>query len=465
MPSSDHEITRSPQSEQDGNDPGERLFEAGNYSGARLSFENALRCAPDSAQTLARLAASCARLGDWPAAESRWRELLSVEPGLAVAQTGLGIALREQGRIAEAIAIFTEASESHPSLAPVHFNLGTCLLRSDRPKDAIAAFRRSLVLDPRSAETRFNLSLALMKAGRFTTGALAYESRWQAQSKGEERPFAGPRWNGRSLPADETLLLWGEQGIGDEIMFAGLVPCAIRAAAGPVAVECASRLVPLYARSFPEVRVFPRTEPPHPSFSDAMPHCPTGSLPGLFWSDQPDAPPPFLRAEPSEVAHMRGMLARLGSGRKIGIVWRGGHPAAGRPRFIPPTAWEPLFRQQHLTLINLQHSPDPAELKELETRAGRPIHRISDIDPLKDMDAFAALVAALDLVVGADNSTIHLAGALGVPTGLLLSDDTDWRWGVDGVPCPWYRSVTRLRQNKPGDWSAPMAAAAEIATR
>jgi len=79
-----------------------------------------------------------------------------------------------------------------------------------------------------------------------------------------------------------------------------------------------------------------------------------------------------------------------------------------------------------------------------------------------DMDAFAALVSALDAVVSVDNSTVHLAGALGTKTAVLLNIDSDWRWGVEGVPCPWYRSVARLRQPAAGDWMAPMQAAVRL---
>ena len=78
---------------------------------------------------------------------------------------------------------------------------------------------------------------------------------------------------------------------------------------------------------------------------------------------------------------------------------------------------------------------------------------------MQDMDRFAALIAALDAVISVDNSTVHLAGALGVPTGVLLAIESEWRWGNPGVPCPWYRTVNRIRQQKPQDWTQPMAEA------
>jgi len=431
---------------------------------ARAESASGLNTDPAAPKTLASLAATCAKREDWTAAEAAWRQLLATHPDLAVAQTGLGIALREQGRIPEAIAAFEHAIASHADLAAAHFNLGTCLLGCGRPAEAVRTLKSALALDPSSGDIRFNLALALLKSGAFKTGALAYEARWKAEWRGQERPFSGPRWNGRALPPGQSLLLWGEQGIGDEIMFAGLVPSALHAAAGPVLIECAPRLVPLLARSFPGIRPLARTTPPDPAIPPNGPHCPLGALPALLWPANavPEAPAAYLRADPATTDRMREALAALGPGRKIGIAWRGGHPAAKRPRFIPPEAWRALAAEQNATFVCLQHAPDEAELNTLATVVGCPIHRIAACDPLIDLDGFAALIAALDAVVSVDNSTVHLAGALGVPTAVLLAVDSDWRWGVDGVSCPWYRNVVRLRQRAPLDWSAPFNAALDF---
>ena len=436
-------------------------FDRGEFSAARRAFAAATDHDPGSAEAQARLAETCGALGDWPAATERWQRVLQLRPGLSVAQTGLAVALRAQGKIPEALAAFQLAVEANPGLPAVHFNLGTCLLGCNRPKEAVAQLRAALALDPKSGDIRYNLALALLKSGAFKTGALAYEARWQSEWRGKERPFTGPRWNGRPTSAGSPLLLWGEQGIGDEIMFAGLVPAAAQAAGTKVLLECAPRLVPLFARTFPSVQVLPRPTPPAASIPAEAVQCALGALPGLLWpaTGAPEPPAAYLRADPATVERLRTALATLGPGPKIGLAWRGGHPAAQRPRLIPPPAWAPLLQRPDFVPVCLQHGPDPAELAQLTALAGRPVHQLPGIDPLQDMDSFAALLAALDAVVTVDNSTAHLAGALGVPTAVLLGSDSDWRWGVDGVPCPWYRTVMRLRQNADNDWTDPMQAA------
>ncbi|HLP09691.1 MAG TPA: tetratricopeptide repeat protein [Opitutaceae bacterium] len=429
----------------------------------RAPAAQALRTDPASIETLARHAASCADHDDWPAAESAWRSLLSLRPHAIVALTGLAIALREQERWTESLAAFRTATAAHPQIAAAQFNLGTCLLACNEAREAVATLRTALALDP-SPETRFNLALAFLKSGAFKTGALAYEARWQAEWRGKERPFSGRRWTGAALPADEPLLLWGEQGIGDEIMFSSLVAAATTRAGGPVFLECAPRLEPLFRRSFPGIEVVARTTTPDPRLPSEAAQSPLGSLPGALWpaTGAPPVAGAFLRADPVRVATLRAELTALGPGRKVGIAWRGGHPAAKRPRVIPPEAWPRLFGSGDSIPVCLQHGPEPAELAALERALGRTVHRIASVDPLVDMDAFAALIAALDGVVAVDNSTVHLAGALGAPAAVLLGFESDWRWGVDGVPCPWYSCVVRLRQKAPRDWTEPMAAAAEF---
>ncbi|MBK8478952.1 MAG: glycosyltransferase family protein [Opitutaceae bacterium] len=440
---------------------GRAAFDHGNFTAAREAFAAATSAQPDCPEALARLAETCGVLGDHPAAAQHWSSVLVLRPGLAVAYTGLALTLRAIGRLEDATAQFERAVAANPALAetPLHSRHLPAL---GRPGQAATVFREALRLDPAHSGARFNLSLALFK-GDFKTGALAYEARWKAEWRGRERPFSGPRWTGRPLPSGQSLLLWGEQGIGDEIMFAGLIPAAIQAAAGPCLVECAPRLVPLFARSFPLAHIVPRADPPSPALPLAAAQAPLGALPGLLWpaGAPPVAPNHYLQADPATKAQLRTRLDLLGAGPKIGIAWRGGHPAAGRPRVIPAPAWAPLFAHPDLVVINLQHGATAEETAALASAGGR-LHTLADIDPLRDMDTFAALVGSLDAIVAVDNSTIHLAAALGRPTAVLLAQDSDWRWGVDGTPCPWYPSLTRLRQSKADDWAAPIQAALDF---
>ena len=138
---------------------------------------------------------------------------------------------------------------------------------------------------------------------------------------------------------------------------------------------------------------------------------------------------------------------------KIGISWRGGkHLSVKRERSIPLEKWHRLFALKELHFINLQYGDCTAELQELQRQMGITIYDWDDSDPLLNLDDFAAQISALDLVISVDNSTAHIAGALGVPVWTLLPFNCDWRWMQDFTDTPWYKSMRLFRQKICGDW-------------
>ena len=282
------------------------------------------------------------------------------------------------------------------------------------------------------------------------------------------RPFEQPAWDGGPLDG-KTLLVWSEQGVGDEIMFASLLP-EIIAQAGQVLIECESRLVPLFARSFPTADVFARTDPPHRRLRDKTIDVQCAAGDACRWlrrdRDAFENPRAFLRAETALVRERRAAYQAHGGGAKIGIAWRSRTPLWGTIKSAPLECWAPILRTPGATWINLQYGDCEQEFAKIDKQLGVKIHQDSEVDQFADLDRFAAQVAALDLVVSTSNTAAHMAGALGVPTLLLLPSVPDWRWQVEGDAALWYPDMKIFRQKTRGDWSAPIAAAAaEIATR
>lgn len=248
--------------------------------------------------------------------------------------------------------------------------------------------------------------------------------------------------------ASGRVLIWGEQGVGDEIMFAGLMPDVIRAGNRCV-LDCDTRLNKLFARSFPDVKVISGA-----SISDEgiAAHLPCGSLPRLFRTDKEvfraDAPP-YLKADPVQ---REGFRAEYGDDRPlVGLAWHTNNKKTGRARSIDLSLFAPLFKQPDLRWISLQYGA--REVLEAQI-AGANASMLIDptVDQLTDIDQFAAQISALDLVVTIDNSTAHLAGALGVPVWVLLPFAPDWRWLQAGYSSHWYASMRLFRQPVFGDW-------------
>jgi ADP-heptose:LPS heptosyltransferase len=152
---------------------------------------------------------------------------------------------------------------------------------------------------------------------------------------------------------------------------------------------------------------------------------------------------------------------------KVGISWRGGADEhVRRMRSTILDQWSELLRTPRIQFINLQYGATAEELAHVERETGIRIHHWNDADPLCDLDDFAAQIAALDLVISVDNSTVHMAGALGVETWVLLPFAADWRWMLDRSDTPWYCRVRLFRQPRAGCWPPTFSdVAAELARR
>ena len=241
-------------------------------------------------------------------------------------------------------------------------------------------------------------------------------------------------------------------------MFASCIPELIDRA-GLCIVECDKRLVPLFARSFPESKVIPRVNTGDQCTSDlpsADMRIALGSLPKFFRSDLLNFPQQraYLQPDNRKVALWRNRYSNLGTGMKIGISWRGGSkPSEKLARSTTLTHWSRLFSLTNVHFINLQYGDCAHELKEAKEKSGVTIHNWEDSDPLKDLDTFAAQINALDLVISVDNSTVHMTGALGIPVWTMLPYACDWRWMREFEDTPWYKTVRLFRQSEQGDWN------------
>jgi tetratricopeptide (TPR) repeat protein/polysaccharide pyruvyl transferase WcaK-like protein len=433
---------------------GNVLTEQENFDEAISNYSGALAIKPDFAEASCRLGNALLKREKLDEAAKSYQHAASINPDFAEAYNGLGNVLREQGKPEEAIETYCRALLIKPDFAEVHCNISNALFDQGRLDEAIESCYRALAIKPDLAEAHWNMALALLSKGKFKQGWKKYE--WRLLKKGASpASFPYPCWDGSSLNR-KPLLLYAEQGIGDEIMFASCFQEIIDAA-GSCIIECDKRLIPLFSRSFPPAKYIERIVSNNPSLTDVPPadmQIAIGSLPLFFRPSllsftQRKA---YLIADIRKVNRWRKEFETLGKGLKIGISWRGGKGYVSRIRSIPLCQWSSLFSIPGIHLINLQYGDCTAELEEIKEKLGIIVHHWEDADPLKDLDGFAAKIAALDLVISVDNSTVHLAGALGVPVWTLLPFNCDWRWMRGFQDTPWYPSMRLFRQNTPNDW-------------
>ncbi|HYD68020.1 hypothetical protein [Azospirillum sp.] len=316
---------------------------------------------------------------------------------------------------------------------------GAALLAAGHAAEAERFFAEAERRDP--AWGPWLRALTLLGHGLLAAGWAAYDRRFAlGRAAGRDLPL--PAWRGEDI-ADKRILVWREQGLGDELMFASLYPDLI-ARAGHVALECDPRLTPLFTRSFPAADIRPAGGAP----DGCDLHVPAGTLPRYLrptLAHFPDAPAPLV-ADPARVSAWRRRLAALGDGLKVGLSWRG---RRGAPSPFPPLdAWAPLLALDGVQAVSLQYDPDDAEVEAVEARFGVRLHRFPDLDLTNDLDGLAALMSGLDLVLTVPTSVGDLAAALGVAVWRGGWDD-DWAMLGTGRR-PWYPSM-RLFLAAPGD--------------
>ena len=429
----------------------ERLAEAA------ACYERALALQPDLAEAhynLGNIRQAQYKLDD---AVECYRRALAIEPTKFEALHNLGNALQAQDRLAEARICFERVLALQPGYAKAHYSLASILHSLGNLDGARNGYRSALALDPDFADAAFADALARLLQGTFAAGWRNYEWRWRTKEHTPPmRAYSQPLWKGEKLSSGR-LLIWGEQGIGDEIMFAGIIPEVV-ASGNCCMLDCDARLKPLFARSFPDIEVISsRTsgnDPAHNPELKIEAHLPIGSLPGLFRATETAfaaTRSPYLVADSAEREQFG---TRYADGKRLaGLAWYTNNKKTGRVRSVDLSVFAPLFAISDIRWISLQYG-DHDLLEKEAAAAGAPLLIDRSVDQIVNIDGFAAQVAAMDLVVTIDNSTAHLAGGLGVPTFVLLPFASDWRWLQDREDSPWYPTLRLFRQPRRGDWQS-----------
>jgi tetratricopeptide (TPR) repeat protein len=425
----------------------------GNLDDAIKSYRRAISLNPEDAGAHGNLGVALDTQGNTDAAIKSYRRAISLNPDDATSHNSLGNALRDQEQLDDAVASFRKAITLKPDYAEAYNNLGNALRDQGQLDAAIASFHAALALNPDYLEAHWNESLALLMYGQLEEGWIKHE--WRLKQKEHIADYRDllalwPMYAGENLTG-KTILIWAEQGVGDELFFAGVLPDVIRAA-GHCVIECDPRLVPLYARSFPTAEIIPKCYPPHPRTRqpDIEWQCPIGSLPRWFRPRIDSFPRHhgYLVPDSQRVAFWKQRFAELGPAPKVGITWRSKHRSTSRDlHYTELRQWGPILTVPGLTFINLQYDECHAELNMARKEFAVEIHAWDDINQMNDLDEVAALMAALDLVIAPTTTPAIMAGATGAPVWMFLTRNISWKTlGTESIPMfPDLRPIWRSR--------------------
>ena len=437
---------------------GTALKEQGQLEEAIDSYNTAIEIQSDHKEVYYNLGIALKEQGQLEEAIQVYYKAIDITPNNTKIYNNLGNIYQEQDRLEDAVYMYQKAIKIQPR-ADIYNNLGIALKEQGQLEEAIQVYYKAIEIQPQFANAQNNIGLILFLQGDFKNGWQQYQWRWKCDDfPSENRPFHQPSWNG-SNPSAKTILVWAEQGIGDEIMFASMLN-DLRQSNANIMVECEQRLISLFQRSFPDIRFFCRTNPPdqqllNPNIDYQISMGSLGQWLRTDLDSFKQGQSYYLTACPDKTAELRNKYQQLASGRKlVGISWKSTDISQRRAKSKSTSLeyWASVLSQPNCYFINLQYGDIETEVAKFESDTNLKVYQDKEIDPLVNLDGFAAQISALDLVISTSNTTVHMAGALGKRVWTLLPHIPDWRWTLDREDALWYPAMRLFRQSSIGDW-------------
>ena len=444
--------------------------------GAEKMFRLFIETCPDSPLGYNNLGSIQCDLGQSSTAIETLRSAIYRMPSEPVLWNSLATVLAEEGRAEESLVFYQESIRLDPNFAKAWHNIAYAYSHLGRLEEALEAYDRALsfAVDPSEiVEGQHSRSICLIGMGRLDEGFREYEIRNSPRFRSYVNHMVKAQyWLGEPLDG-KRLLVAGEQGLGDEFMFANVLPDLQRAVgeAGKLQIAVDKRLVPIFQRSFPQAEVG--------TYDDRKLLDKDGrkDLRFLNWASKEREPDYFammgsalqyyrkslrdfphetiLLADPDRVAEFRARLAEIGRGPYVGICWRSMMLGAKRKKYYSALDfWGPILRTPGITFINLQYGDCAEELARATQQYGIPIHALDGLDLKNDLDGAAALSSAVDLVLSAPTAAAATAASVGTETWFLTAGRTWPQLGTDEYP--WYPKTRVFSPGKFGDWAQLM---------
>jgi ADP-heptose:LPS heptosyltransferase len=378
----------------------------------------------------------------------------SMAPNQAEPWNNAGMCHQEMWNLEDAERCFRKSLQMEPDDPAAMNNLALVYINRCLPDEALKWIRRAEQTGKSNWEALDNKALALLMRGEWKEGWAAYKATAGRQKVRQLRSYSEPEepmWNGEK----GTVVVYGTQGVGDELSFASMIPEACEKA--DIIVDCDHRLEGLFKRSFPQATVYGTRFKEAKWTAKVDYSTPVDCLASMFRNKTEDFPgTPYLKADPERRLQWRALFDTM---RKpvIGIAWTGGRKNTGkRKRSLTLDQLEPILRSIDATWVSLEYVDHADHIEAFRKKTGIQIHEWKRATQTQDYDDTAGLVAELDCVVSVTTAVIHLAGALGKDCFCLVPSLPRWFYRIEGDSLPWYKSVRLYRQPKGESWDKPI---------
>lgn len=410
-------------------------------------------------------------------AETFLRRALIFNPSYAKSWSAYSVSLCIMLQSQEAIEASLKSIYSDPELASGYTNLAMSYRGAGDISKAIDVSRVALKKNPSNAVTRMGLAFNQLSNGAIEQGFENYLSRWQQKGfPSPKRPFPQREWTNNKIAKHEKLLVYMEQGMGDELMFSWFLTYLDEEFPHQILLECDTRLVDLFQRSFPRIEVYPRTAPlqkrlfqPDVSWKVPVAHLPhyfTSKLRELIKDRWELALKPYvagygwLSPDMTRVQFWRDYLENLGNGEQrliVGVAWRSANLARARMlQYVSPAELVRSLPDGALA-VNLQYVYNNSEIEEIQAcgkERNITFHTIPDLDLRDDLDEITNVCGALDALATPLTSTAFMGGAIGLPTFVFRSAPSGEIWQQLGTPhLPWLPSIRVFCRDPREDWA------------
>jgi tetratricopeptide (TPR) repeat protein len=444
---------------------GNALQALGEYQAAVFSYDSALKYEREYALIYFNRGNALEELGIHDHAITSFNYAIALQPGYAEALDNKGNILLKLKDFAQAKATYQQSIDANPSNEAAFVNLGNAQLELQEYADALKTFDHAIGLAPDNAMAHHSLSHCLLQVGRFDRAWDEYAWRWKTPeflAKGGLFTFK-PVWN-KEVPCDR-LLVWAEQGVGDEIFWGGLLS-EVNQLAPKVIVQLDARLISLFSATHPGIEFVARdTRVPEDQY-DA--HLPMGDLGAALRASPIDFDKTrlgYLLPDAQRAATIRKALCKPGQ-KLCGVSWKSKNANFGDEKSLTLEALLPSLKLPGMVYVNLQYGDVAQEIADLKAKHGVDILQYSEVDNFSDLLGLADLIEACDVVLTTSNSTAHLAGALNKDTVIMLPFGRGriWYWinEKEGHSL-WYPSVQIAAQSAPAqDWSGVATQAAQL---
>lgn len=410
--------------------------------------QNAVQKNPERAELWSALERAWNAARQFDKALEASQKAAALDPESAVYQCNLGLAHLSLAHIDEALACFDRATEIDKLMMAPYLNRSTIHRFKKEYLSLSGDLENALNLDPVSPDVHYAMAVAALKTEDYKKGFAELEWYWhKAKLTSARMPETTPRWYGEDI-RDKTIMFYADQGIGDIIMMMRYIPDVVKKyAPKKLIINVNPKMEALFTTSFPEIFEDDQCE-----FFDETKHA-AGSINCLVAAT---TLPHIFNNAIDEIPHTDHYLKKdkaldykTGTDKEfvVGISWHTKSLDAGYIRSLKLKDFAFLAKYKNVRVLDLQYGDTLAERTEAAAQ-GFDVHHDDSVDSWVAMQPFMDQIAACDLVISIDNTTVHAAGAMGVPCWTILAQEPFWRWPISGDATPWYQSLRLYRQKQ-----------------